>query len=93
MTSATAFATITSQGQVTLPAKLRRLVGLDKPGKVLVQTQDNQIVIKKASDFLDLAGSLHQYAIKGKTIDEIIAIEEEAWGNAVAEKYGVKKSS
>lgn len=88
----TTLATITSQGQLTIPVKLQRQIGLKKPGKVFLDVQDNNIVIKPVSDILDLMGSLHKYAIKGKTIDEVIAMEEEAWGNAVVEKYGKNKT-
>jgi len=81
---------ITSQGQISIPAKLRRKLGLNKNKKALVSEKNGQIIIKPATDFLELGGSLHSKAIKGKSIQEIIRLEKEAVGEARAERF--KKS-
>jgi AbrB family looped-hinge helix DNA binding protein len=81
--------TITSQGQVTIPAKMRRNMGF-KTNKAVVEETKEGVLIKPQPNIMDLAGALHKYAIKNKSIDEIIELEEQAWGDAVAEKY--KKS-
>lgn len=49
---------ITSQGQISLPAKLRREFGLDKLGKAAVFSERGKIVIEPVKDFLELRGSL-----------------------------------
>lgn len=49
--------------------------------------QKNKIAIKPNQDFESLYGSLSHLAIKGKSIDEIIKMEEDAVGDAVAEDY------
>lgn len=49
---------ITSQGQIGLHIKIRRLLGFPKSGKALVSVVDDKIVIEPVKDFLELAGSL-----------------------------------
>lgn len=49
---------ITSQGQISIPAKLRRKLGLEKKRKAFVTEQNGKIVIEPVKDFLELAGSL-----------------------------------
>lgn len=47
---------ITSQGQISIPAPLRRKLGLDKTRKAFVAEQDGKIMIEPARDFLELEG-------------------------------------
>ena len=49
---------ITSQGQISLPAKLRRKIGLDKYKKALVSEKNGKILVEPVKDFLELRGSL-----------------------------------
>ena len=49
---------ITSQGQISLPAKLRRKIGLDKYKKALVSEKNGKILVEPVKDFLELGGSL-----------------------------------
>lgn len=83
------FVTITSQGQMTLPAKFRKALGLKKKAKatVYLDKSNDQLVIKPVRDLMSLYGSLSHLAMKGKSIDEIIKIEERAWEDAVVEDY------
>lgn len=78
---------ITSQGQISIPAKFRRELGLEKHKKALVRKEGDRLVIEPVEDFLQLEGSLKHKAIKGKTVDEIIEIEEKAWEAAAVERY------
>ena len=41
-------------------------------------------------NILELGGSLHEYAVKGKSMEEIMEMEEHAWENEAVERY--KKS-
>lgn len=50
--------TITSQGQISIPAKIRRKLGLDKTKRVLVSEQNGKLVIEPVKDLLELRGSL-----------------------------------
>lgn len=47
---------ITRQGQISIPAKLRRELGLDKTTKAVVSKQDGKIIVEPARDVLDLQG-------------------------------------
>lgn len=50
--------TITSQGQISIPAKLRRKLGLEKNRKAIVTEEEGKIVIEPVKDLLELKGSL-----------------------------------
>ena len=69
---------ITSQGQISIPAPLRRKLGLDKNKKALVREENGELVVKPVKDFMELAGSLSQYAKKNKSIEQIMEEEEKA---------------
>lgn len=50
--------TITSQGQITIPAKIRRQLGFHKTNKALVFPEDGRVIIEPIKDLLELGGSL-----------------------------------
>lgn len=83
---------VTSQGQISIPAKIRRELGLNICKKALVKSDGTRMIIEPVRDFLDLGGSFHHKAIKGKSIQEIIKMEKEAVGEAIAEDYRKKFS-
>lgn len=78
---------ITKQGQITIPAVFRRLLGLDQYRKASVRAMDNKIVVEPIPDLMSLAGSLKEKAIKGKKIDQVIKIEEEVISKTIARDY------
>lgn len=49
---------ITSQGQISIPAKFRKKLGLKKYTKAFVTEQDGKLIVEPVKDFLELAGSL-----------------------------------
>lgn len=49
---------ITSQGQISIPAKLRRQLGLESGKKALVSVKNEEIIVKPVKDLLELRGSL-----------------------------------
>lgn len=49
---------ITSQGQISIPVKFRRELGLNTGKKALVSLEDKKLVIEPVKDFLELRGSL-----------------------------------
>jgi len=69
---------ITSQGQITIPATFRRLLQLDIYPKATVELQHQELIIKPIPDLLNLAGSLHSKALKNKSLDQIIKLENQA---------------
>jgi|JI7StandDraft_1071085.scaffolds.fasta_scaffold601356_1 AbrB family looped-hinge helix DNA binding protein len=53
-----AVATISSKGQITLPAEARRAIGVAAGDRVLVRAVDGVIVVEPVVDFLSLRGVL-----------------------------------
>lgn len=49
---------ITSQGQISIPARFRKELGLNTGKKALVSMEDKKLIIEPVKDFLDLRGSL-----------------------------------
>lgn len=49
---------ITSQGQISIPAEIRRKLGLSKKSKAIVSVANGNVMIEPVKDFLELAGSL-----------------------------------
>ena len=47
---------ITRQGQISIPAKIRRELGLDKTTKAVVSEQNGRIIVEPTRDILDLQG-------------------------------------
>lgn len=47
---------ITSQGQISIPAPLRRKLGLDKNSKAIVSEEKGKILIEPVKDFLEMEG-------------------------------------
>lgn len=77
---------ITSQGQVTIPAKIRRYLGLEKYKKASIRAESGKVIIEPLPDLLGLGGSLKQKALKNKSISEIIKLEEKAIVKALSKK-------
>ena len=53
------YVTITSQGQITIPAAMRRKFQMDKADKVLVRADDIGMRIEPVPDIDDLMGVFH----------------------------------
>jgi len=47
---------ITSQGQISIPAKLRRKIGFSK--RAIVSAEEDRIILRPVADIMDLMGSL-----------------------------------
>lgn len=80
-------ATITSQGQITLPAKLRKQLGIEKNTQVTIHIEDNKMVIEQTPDFLSLYGAFHDKARTDLSPDEIMLLEDKAIDEARADRY------
>jgi AbrB family looped-hinge helix DNA binding protein len=83
------YVSITSQGQITIPAKFRKLLGLNKATKAVVNIENNKLVIKPASSLMDLEGILEHKALK-LPAQEIRKREKMAWTEALKDKYAPK---
>lgn len=78
---------ITSQGQISIPSNLRRELKLTKRGKVLVKHVGEKIIIEPIPDLLSLKGSLKDKATKGKDINQIITLENQAVTKTLVDHY------
>ena len=68
--------TITDQGQITIPASMRRAISLDLYNKAMVKIEDKMITVEPIVDLLSLGGMLINKSKKQKNIDKIIKLEE-----------------
>jgi AbrB family looped-hinge helix DNA binding protein len=56
--------TVTSKGQITLPAEYRRALGIETGDKISVFLEGNSLRVRKRGNYADLtAGALREYAI------------------------------
>lgn len=78
---------ITSQGQISIPAKIRKNLGLDKYQKALIKREGRKVVIEPVEDIFSLKGALSYKAKKGMTIGQVMKMEEEAWEKDAAKRY------
>ncbi len=83
--------TITQKGQVTIPASIRKALGLKRGDQVQFTLKKKMAQIKPAKKFsiMSLYGSLKPRVKYKKTDDiyKIIKQEEQAWPEAAAERY------
>ncbi|MDP3974116.1 MAG: AbrB/MazE/SpoVT family DNA-binding domain-containing protein [Candidatus Daviesbacteria bacterium] len=76
---------ITSQGQISIPAKFRKEMGLNKGGKVILSKESDRLILEPVVDFLSLKGSLksNKKPLSNKELDEFVA-------KTVAKEYAQK---
>lgn len=51
-------ATVSSKGQITLPAESRRSLGIEPNDRVLIEVENDGIVVRPVRDFFELEGFL-----------------------------------
>lgn len=73
---------VTQKGQATIPAPIRKKLGIKPNGKVAFTIRKNDVVIKPVVDFFTLRGS-----IKSKKKFDIEAMDK-AVIQSVAKEYG-----
>jgi AbrB family looped-hinge helix DNA binding protein len=74
---------ITKQGQISIPAAIRDLLGFSKPGNALARVEGTRLILEPAKDIMSLAGTLHNKIKLPKgydrlTTQQIIKQEKEA---------------
>lgn len=73
------FVNITSQGQISIPAKLRKKYNMDKAGQVLVRERGDTIVLTPIPDIMDLYGVFqHAKRLPWKEVRKKI---DDAWAH------------
>lgn len=83
---ATAAVKITRKGQVTIPKEIREKL---RANTVFFEVADDVVMIRPVRD---AAGSLSEYAGKGKPGVSMKQMRDGAWEAAVREKTGKKSS-
>lgn len=78
---------LTSQGQISIPSKMRKQLKIQAPGRVTLTLKNDRIEVKPVVDILALGGVLHKYAIKNKSPEEIRKLEKEAIAQMYVESY------
>ncbi|MEK7592140.1 MAG: AbrB/MazE/SpoVT family DNA-binding domain-containing protein [Patescibacteria group bacterium] len=81
------FVTLTTQSQISIPAKYRRLLGFKKGDKLKAEIQGDALVLRPVGDILSLAGSLSHLAKKSLSSQEIQEKEDQAIIRAASERY------
>lgn len=76
---------ITSQGQISIPAKIRRQLGLSKNGKAIVSVTNGKVMIEPVKDFLAMRGSLktNKKPLSNAKLHDLFA-------ESMAQEYGMK---
>jgi len=76
-------ATVTSKGQVTIPAAIRRALGIDAGSRVVFTFDNDHATVTQAPDFLSLAGSIDVPAeVRGMAWDDIKALAHSSRANS-----------
>jgi len=78
--------TITDQGQITIPASMRRAISLNLYNKALVKIENKMIVVEPIIDILSLGGVLMNRSKKQTDIDKVIELEEKVISKMIAPK-------
>jgi AbrB family looped-hinge helix DNA binding protein len=68
-------AQVSDKGQITIPAAVRRKLGLKAKSRVQIEPREDGLLIKPVKSISELYGIFHEYA-KGKTTDWDEEIEE-----------------
>ncbi|MBU2548698.1 MAG: AbrB/MazE/SpoVT family DNA-binding domain-containing protein [Proteobacteria bacterium] len=53
-----AISTVSTKGQITLPAEMRRKLGVKPQDRIILEMEGDAILITKAHDFFELEGFL-----------------------------------
>lgn len=49
---------ITSQGQLTIPSSMRKILGISGSTKAIIESKGNKLIVRPRSDFWSLSGFL-----------------------------------
>lgn len=79
--------TLTRKGQITIPAEIRGLLGLELGDRLSIRLEGRTIVINRAEETLDrLYGILGNRATPPRLLQEQIDTESEAFEQAVVDE-------
>lgn len=78
---------VTSQGQITIPSFIRKLLALNKYPKASVYVEGKRIIVEPVVDILSLGGVLRHKAIKNRSINKVMKMEKDAPLSLIEKKY------
>ncbi len=80
---------VTSQGQISIPAKVRKIWGLLNRGEITFTLQGKKAIIEPTLDFFDYVNSLKRNPNinKGLALDQILEKEQKAIEDGWVEHY------
>jgi AbrB family looped-hinge helix DNA binding protein len=84
-----AHVTITSQGQISIPAKFRKILGLTTQSKATIQLEGDKLIIKPSKNLMHLDGIIKDKAFKYSP-EKIREIEKLAIEEAIMDKFTKK---
>ncbi|MBI2103718.1 AbrB/MazE/SpoVT family DNA-binding domain-containing protein [Candidatus Woesebacteria bacterium] len=68
--------TVTTKGQVTIPAKIRRITGIKPSDKVVFKMSEDKVIIEKVPSLDSLFGSLANPRVKPLSISAMNKLSE-----------------
>lgn len=89
------FVTITSQGQISIPASMRKQFDLNPGDKLSIALEGSRLVLKPVEDIKGKHLGILRDKAKvnyGKSLDEILVLEDKVLDQTVAEKYDLKRT-
>jgi AbrB family looped-hinge helix DNA binding protein len=78
---------LTKQGQISIPVKLRKRLGWTTESKVTIRQEGDGLIIEKPLDISSLAGTLSDYANLDISVTEARKAEEQAFEQATVQRY------
>lgn len=78
--------TVTQKGQATIPAPIRKILGIKSNSKIIIELKGNEASIKPVADFFEMKGS-----VKSDKPFDIEAMER-AVQDAIINKYAKKSN-
>lgn len=62
-------AQVSSRGQITIPAEVRRKLGLKPGSRVVIEVHGNTAVLRPMKSIGELSGILHEHARQGDRLE------------------------
>ncbi len=85
------FVTLTSQGQISIPARFRKKFGLLSSQKLVIEARNGEIVLRPSTDLVTHAGILHDKALSEVSLEKVLLLEDEGIQEAQIDRYISKK--
>ena len=79
-------AKVTTKGQVTIPASLRKKFKMDLQNITFI-VRDAELILRPSRDILSLSGSYKNKAFKGKLSSEVEKLEKSSIEKGFIEKF------